>query len=217
VANAIAAATYKFDRAGRTTTQLIGDLSEFDPVVRNFAAIELSIRTLTSTELTTLRTMLGGSNANGRMGACQALGLLKDATAMTLITQRLDKTIETDPWVRATAANALRDYGTNANSQVNTMLARFADNAADPDTIVWSDPLQASNGKLAWALFDSGPEQAISTSEPPRFPPRRTCSIQPSVPGSSIPILPRAKPRRISPFPECPSPMSRPCPMISST
>ena len=157
VANAIAAATYKFDRAGRTTTQLIGDLSEFDPVVRNFAAIELSIRTLTPTELATLRTMLGGSNANGRMGACQALGLLKDATAMTLITQRLDKTIETDPWVRATAATALRDYGTNANSQVNTMLARFADNAADPDTIVWSDPLQASNGKLAWALFDSEP------------------------------------------------------------
>jgi autotransporter-associated beta strand protein len=157
VANAIAAATYKFDRTSRSTTQLIGDLSEFDPVVRNFAAQELAIRTLSSGELTTLRTMLSGTNANGRMGACQTLGLRKDATAMTMITQRLDKTVETDPWVRATAANALRDYGTAANSQVNTMLARFKDNAADPDTIVWNDPLQASNGKLSWALFDSAP------------------------------------------------------------
>ena len=75
VANAIAAATYKFDRTSRTTTQLIGDLSEFDPVVRNYAAKELATRTLTSTELTTLRTMLSGTNANGRMGACQTLGL----------------------------------------------------------------------------------------------------------------------------------------------
>jgi autotransporter-associated beta strand protein len=157
VANAIAAATYKSNRSSRNTTQLIGDLSEYDPVVRNFAARELATRTLSSGELTTLRNMLSGANANGRMGACQTLGLRKDSTAMTMITQRLDKTVETDPWVRAIAANALRDYGTAANSQVNTMLTRFVDNAADPDTIVWSDPLQASNGKLSWALFNRAP------------------------------------------------------------
>ncbi len=41
VANAVAAATFKLDSPGFTTTQLITALSEFDPVVRHYAAIEL--------------------------------------------------------------------------------------------------------------------------------------------------------------------------------
>jgi len=157
LSHAIAQATYKFDRTTRTNAQLIGDLSDFDPVTRNFAAKELATRTLTSTELTTLRTMLSGTDVNGRMGACQTLGILKDATAMTMITQRLDKTIEPDFWVRATAAYALRNYGTTANTQVPSMLTAFAANATDPDTISWNDPLQAGNSALSWALFQSAP------------------------------------------------------------
>jgi hypothetical protein len=157
VANAIAAATYKFDRLNRNSTQLIADLGEYDPVVRNFAAKRLAAITLIPAELDTLRTMLSGPNANERMGACQTLGLRKDATAKSMITQRLNKITEPDPWVRGMAADALRDYGTDANSEVNTMLSRFVANSADPDTIVWSDPLQASNGKLSWALFDTAP------------------------------------------------------------
>jgi hypothetical protein len=157
VANAIAAATYKFDRLSRNSTQLIADLGEYDPVVRNFAAKRLAAITLIPAELDTLRTMLSGPNANERMGACQTLGLRKDATAKSMITQRLNKIIEPDPWVRGMAADALRDYGTDANSEVNTMLSRFVANSADPDTIVWSDPLQASNGKLSWALFNTAP------------------------------------------------------------
>ena len=200
VANAIAAATYKFDRTSRSITQLIGDLSEYDPVVRNFAAQELAntaTRTLSSTDLSTLRTMLSGSNANGRMGACQTLGLLKDATAMTMITQRLDKTVETDLWVRALAADALRDYGSNANTQVNTMLTRFAENASNPDTFIWSDPLQASNSKLAWALFDSAPgtsyfdfgATAISASKSLLYPAVSKGFMQPDSASRQSPVI----------------------------
>ena len=157
ISHAIAQATYQFDRDLRSNAELIGDLSDYDPVTRNFAAKELATRTVTSTELTTLRTMLSGSDVNGRMGACQTLGLLKDATAMPMITQRLDKTIEPDFWVRATAAYALRNYGTTANTQVPSMLAAFAANATDPDIISWNDPLQAGNSALSWALFQSAP------------------------------------------------------------
>ena len=157
VANAIAAATFDLDCHGFTTTQLIAALSEFDPVVRNYAAIELATRTLSPAELTTLRGMVTGSNANGRQAACQTLGLLRDATALPLITQRLDKNIEPDSWVRAKAASALRSYDSaTASTQRDPMLTAFAANATDPDVIVWDDPIQISNGYLGYALFGGG-------------------------------------------------------------
>jgi autotransporter-associated beta strand protein len=154
VTNAIAAATFKQDCPGFSTTQLIAALSEYDPVVRHFAAIELGKRTLNSTQLTTLRGMVTNTLANGRMGACQALGLLKDATALPLITQRLDKNVETDSWVRAKAASAIRSYTpATASAHRNPMLTNFVANATDPDVIVWDDPIQIANNFLSLALF----------------------------------------------------------------
>jgi autotransporter-associated beta strand protein len=154
VTKAIAAATFKQDSPGFTITQLIAALSDFDPVVRNYAAIELGKRTLGSADLTTLRGMVTGTNANGRMGACQALGLLKDATALPLIAQRLDKNIETNSWVRAKAASAIRSYTpATASAQLTPMLTNFVANATDPDVIVWDDPIQIANNYLSFALF----------------------------------------------------------------
>jgi hypothetical protein len=156
VAHAIAAANFKVDSPGFSNAQLINALSDYDPVVRHYAAIELgkSTRTLTTTELTTLRAMVTGTDANGRMGACQALGLRQDSTALPTIVQRLDKTTETDLWVRAKAASAIRSYTpATASTHRDTMLTRFTGNATDPDVIVWSDPIQMSNNFLSLALF----------------------------------------------------------------
>ena len=75
MAAAIAAATFKQDCIAYTTTQLIAVLNDYDPVVRNDAAKELATRT--TTEVNTLITMAGASDANGRMGVCQTLGILK--------------------------------------------------------------------------------------------------------------------------------------------
>lgn len=151
VANAVAAATFNLDAPGMTTTQLISALSEFDPVVRNYAAIELAKRTLTSTEINTLIAMLTNPNANSRMGACQTLGLLKNATALPLITQRL---ADSDLWVRAKAASALRSYdAATASTQRDAMLTAFTANATNPDVIDWTDPIQITNGYLGFALF----------------------------------------------------------------
>ncbi|OYV03917.1 MAG: hypothetical protein CFE26_19640, partial [Verrucomicrobiales bacterium VVV1] len=105
-------------------------------------------------DLTTLRNMVTGPNANGRMGACQALGLLNDTTALPTIVQRLVKTTETDPWVRAKAASAIRSYTpATASTYRDTMLTAFTANATNPDVIVWSDPIQMSNNFLSLALF----------------------------------------------------------------
>ena len=150
VANAIAAATFKLNCTSYTSTQLIAALSEFDPVVRNYAAIQLATLTLTTAELNTLTAMVTGSDPNGRMGACQTLGILKNSGALPLISGRLS---DSDLWVRAMAANALRSYGSTANSQLTTMLNAFTANATDPDVIVWSDPVQIANGFLSFELF----------------------------------------------------------------
>ena len=155
VAAAVAAATYDVDCHSFSIGQLITDLSNFDPCVRYYAATELGTRSLGSADLTTLRTMVGDmTNANGRQGACQALGLLKDSASLSLLTQHLDKTIEPDSWVRAKAASAIRMYPpATASTQLTPMLTAFAANATDPNVIAWDDPIQISNNYLNFALF----------------------------------------------------------------
>ena len=121
VSNAIRAATYVLDRPKRTITQLIEDTGEFDPIVRNFAALELAKRKPSSEELATLRSKLTGPELNARLGAMQALGLLKDKEAMPLIAQRLSKNVEPDLWARASAAVALRPYGPDAAPHLDAL------------------------------------------------------------------------------------------------
>ena len=154
VAHAVAAANINQDVTGFTIAQLITSLTDYDPVVRHYAATELGKRAVTSTDLTTLRNMLTGSDANGRMGACQALGLLQDTTALPVLVQRLDKTIETNLWVRAKAASAIRNFPpATASSYRDPLLTAFIANATDPDVIVWNDPIQMSNNYLSFTIF----------------------------------------------------------------
>lgn len=154
VAHAVSSATFKQDSPSKTNGELITALSDFDPIVRHFAAIELGKRTPSSGELTTLRGMVTGTDANGRMGACQALGLLKDSAALSLINQRIDKNIESNSWVRAKAAAAIREYPpATASVHRDSLLATYVANATDPEVIVWDDPVQISNNQLFFVLF----------------------------------------------------------------
>lgn len=156
VAQAISAGNFQIDCPAFTTTSLISSLSNYDPVVRHFAAVELGKRsaTITTAELTTLRSLLTGADANARMGAAQALGLLKDSTSLPTLAQRLNKTIEPDLWVRAKAASAIREYAPDSiSNHRDAMLTAFVANGTDPDNIDWSDPIQTSNSYLSFALF----------------------------------------------------------------
>ena len=150
VANAMVAATFRLDRTAHTTTQLIAALSEYDPLVRNDAATELGTRSLSTAEVDTLLAMAEGTNANGRMGACQTLGILKTPAALPLLAQRL---ADPDLWVRAKAANALKNFGPAASEQLTPMLTAYTANATNPEVIVWADPIQIANEYLSFALF----------------------------------------------------------------
>lgn len=154
VAHAISSEAFKQNCPSLTIAQLLTALSDFDPVVRSFAAIELGKRPLSAGELSTLRGMVTDTNASVRMAACETLGFLKEDTALPMLVQRLDKTNESNSWVRAKAANAIRYYDTAQSSvHLNTLLTNFVANATDPDVIDWDDPLQYANGNLGFALF----------------------------------------------------------------
>ena len=156
VASAIAAATFKQDVVGYTVSQLMTAMSEYDPVVRLYVANELAKRTLTTTEVNNLINLITNgtmsSNANIRMSASQTLGLRKTTTALAALSQRLS---DSDLWVRGQAAKALKNFGGAARPQLTPMLTAFTANATDPNVIVWSDPIQISNGYLADTLFQS--------------------------------------------------------------
>jgi autotransporter-associated beta strand protein len=154
VAHAIAATTFKQNIASRSVAELTAALSDYDPIVRHNAATELGKRSVSAGELSTLRSMLTDTNANARMGACQALGLLKDTAALPLLVQRLDKTSESNSWVRALAANAIRYFPpATASVHLETLMTDFVTNATDTAVIDWDDPFQYSNGNLGFLLF----------------------------------------------------------------
>ena len=162
VTNAIAAATFKLDCTGYNNGQLISALSEYDPLVRYEAAKELGGRPLSSEEVDTLLAMAAGTNTNGRMGACETLGNFKTLAALPILAQRLS---DPDFWVRAKAANALKNMGTAASEQLTPILNAFVANATDPEVIVWSDPVQIANGLLSNTIFQALPKNTIGVSK----------------------------------------------------
>lgn len=164
VAHAIGAATFRQDCVTFSSSALIDALSDYDPVVRNDAAVRLStVPVSEAQEAALIASITDGNslsaNANTRMGACQALGGRAGAGNLTsgnltptlaALSQRL---VDSDLWVRAKAANALRSCGSATESQVLPMLDAFVANATDPEVIDWNDPIQIANGLLSFALF----------------------------------------------------------------
>ena len=149
VSNAIWAGAFIMLIDGYNTSQLIAAMGEYDPVVRSWAADAVG---KTNVSVSVLTNMACSANSLLREAACQALGVRKDTTALTVLGQRL-----TDPdiWVRSKASKALQNFGSAALPQLATMLVAFTNNATDPHVIVWDDPIQISNGYLAEELFET--------------------------------------------------------------
>ncbi|MEI6603733.1 MAG: DUF6288 domain-containing protein [Verrucomicrobiota bacterium] len=179
VAHCIAAATYKFDCTDPVNfpvSRLMTDIGDYDPAIRSYAATELAKRVLTTTEETSLITLAEGSDANTRMGACETLGLRLTTAALPALGRRLS---DSDYWVRGKASNALMKFGTAANPQLTTMLTAFVANATDPNVIVWTDPIQISNGYLANTLFQTMGASTIAADKTLLYPAVRAGLKQP--------------------------------------
>ena len=129
----------------RSEEQLFAGLKSWSPVVRERSAMELGRRPGDPTSQ--LITMLGDSDLYTRLGACQALGALKNRGAPAV--PALMKTLQSDDlWLRIKAADALAGIGNAAMAAVPKLLAMLADSQPE------SDPRAMQQRYLCFALFD---------------------------------------------------------------
>jgi len=151
VTNAIWAGMFDQALSGYDTNQLMSALAQYDPLVRGWAAVELGSRANVSPLVPGLIQIAGSStNAWLREAACNALGVIKNTSALPVLVAALS---DPDIWVRARAANALRSFGPAASPQLANMLVAFTQNATDPNVIAWDDPVQIANSHLSFELF----------------------------------------------------------------
>ncbi len=162
-----------------TVQQLTEAAKNYDPIARHDVAAELASRLLSETEMNNLIQAITGvapnNDARLRMVVCQvlairqikltsynlpqheklpasqALNTLQTTQAMTALRQRLT---DSNLWVRAKAAIALKQYGTQADAERVGMLNAFIANSQDSDVVDWTDPIHISNGFLADTIFN---------------------------------------------------------------
>ena len=132
----------------RDTEALFAGLKSWSPAVRKRSAHALGRRE--GDFVPRLLEMLGGTDRNARLGACEALGRLgpkADAAADRVRALLTDK----DPWLKRLAAYALAMMGPGPRTAAGPDLLRAVDRK-DP-----ADPRGRVQGSLAEALFSPSP------------------------------------------------------------
>ena len=129
----------------RSTRQLLRNLENWSPVVRERAAMELARRDGDPTS--SLRKILRRNDPYGRLGACQAAIMLKGRAAPLVDDFRVAMQSD-DLWFRVKAAEAIAAIGGPAMPALPDLLTRLADT---PDA---SDPRRMEQRYLCFALFD---------------------------------------------------------------
>ena len=151
VAAAVASGRFDVDRRSMSADALVAALGDWSPVVRGWAAEELARRPQAKEMVPNLIAMAEGPDPRGRQGACEALGHVRSPQALDVLVRLL---VHDDRWLRTKAAAALGKMGAAAKPVVPDMLAAVSQTAEPTLPIVWSDPIQLTQGELAATLFD---------------------------------------------------------------
>ena len=131
--------------ADRSDAQIFAGLKSWSPVVRERSAMELARREGDPTPQ--LIAMLDASDLHARLGACQALVMLKDRAASAV--PGLGQTLKAqDLWLRIKAAEALASVGEAAMATVPELLTMLASD--NPK----SDPRDMQQRYMCFALFN---------------------------------------------------------------
>ncbi len=131
--------------ADRSDEQIFAGLGSWSPVVRERSAMELARREGDPTRR--LIAMLDASDLHARLGACQALTMLKGRAAPAVPALRKTLSAE-DLWLRIKAAEALASIGTAAMATVPDLLTMLATQDRQ------SDPRGMQQRYLCFALFN---------------------------------------------------------------
>jgi len=154
ISNAIWAGHLETPVNSYTTKQLLGYFGEYDPFVRWSVAQTLAAKPDSTNQVPTLIEMTTHADARVREASCQALGTIKNPTAIPALVARLR---DSDMGVRKKAGEALVLFdaaATTAPYLTDIMKAFIANGSLDQYAIDWADPLRIANNSLAALLFN---------------------------------------------------------------
>ncbi|MEI7899747.1 MAG: DUF6288 domain-containing protein [bacterium] len=163
VAAVIASGRFDVDRKQKSPQELVAAFSDWSPIVRGWAAEELSTRPEAKAMVPQLIAMAEGKDAHVRQGACEALGFLKTEKALPVFIRLLS---HEDRWLRFKAAQALKNMGGGAIPVIPDILKAVAQTAEPLQPINWADPVQLTQGQLAHALFAGPLADQLKQSDP---------------------------------------------------
>ncbi len=150
VKEAIASGRFDLDRRNRTAEQLVVALGDWSPIAREWAAEELATRPEAGSLVPRLMEIADGNDVRQRLGACEALGRIKDTRALPLLIKLLK---HSDSHVRFKAAEALGRMGDDARPALTQLLQALIDSAGQGNGIDWSDPVQFAQSQLGTTVF----------------------------------------------------------------
>ena len=168
VADAIASGSFDTDRSNKSVAELMAAFGDWSPVVRGWAAEELSRRPEAHAQVSKLISLAEGKDVHLCQGACEALGEIKNKKALPVLVKMLS---HDDRWVRFKAAQAIKKMGGDAVPELNDILKAVALTAEPIQPVNWADPVQLTHGQLASALFAGGLTDALKDTSPKlRYP-----------------------------------------------
>ncbi len=160
---AIASGRFDLDRKEKTPKELVAAFSDWSPIVRSWAAEELSKRPEAKAMVADLVTMAGGNDIHQIQGACETLGLLSSSEALPVLVKQL---AHKDRWVRYKAAQAIKKMGGAAKPALPDILKAVVQTAEPLSPINWADPVQIAHGQLAAAVFSGPLKDSLKDADP---------------------------------------------------
>ncbi|PAW82971.1 MAG: hypothetical protein B9S33_14335 [Pedosphaera sp. Tous-C6FEB] len=162
-AAAVAAGQFDLDRRGMSPAQLVAAFDNWSPIVRGWAAQELVGRPESKSMVPALIKLADTGNPHQIQGACEALGLLKNPEALTVLVKQL---AHSDRWVRYKAAEAVKKMGGTAKPAIESILKALVATAEPSWPIRWEDPVQIAHGQLASAVFSGSLREELKKVDP---------------------------------------------------
>ena len=162
VADALASGRFDLERKQKSAEELLTAFNDWSPIVRSWAADELSRRPEVQSLVPQLITLAKGTDIHAAQGACETLGLLKSTEALPVFVRLLS---HQDRWLRYKAAQAIRKLGDAAKPAIPEILTALVATAEPLQPVNWADPIQIAHGQLAFALFSGPLADAVKEAE----------------------------------------------------
>ncbi len=163
VTASIASGKFDLERKGKSPAELIAAFGDWSPIVRSWAAEELSQRPEAKSLVPELVKLAGGNDPHLIQGACEALGLLNAPEGLPILVKQL---AHQDRWVRYKAAQAIKKMGGDARPALAEILKAIVQTAEPLQPINWADPVQIAHGQLAAAVFSGPLKDTLKDADP---------------------------------------------------